>query len=212
MAATTSRVTGEALASPEIVAARSAETPAATATLARYEERMARALAAVLNVLDPDVVVLGGGMSQIARLYERVPRLWQAWAFSDRVDTVLRAPCTATRAGSAGRPGSGTGRGLGCPAAISTPRHRPHDRAALPAGRGPLPRLGPLAGLPRARPRSPTAPPRRAPGSDADPPPARGTWLLVCSSSPAWSSPFAALRAPVEPLTLGELVQAIESG
>ena len=48
---------------------------------------MARALAVVINVVDPDVVVLGGGMSQIARLYESVPRLWQAWAFSDRVDT-----------------------------------------------------------------------------------------------------------------------------
>jgi fructokinase len=63
---------------------------AAEAALARYEDRMARALATVLNVLDPDVVVLGGGMSQIARLYESVPRLWQQWVFSDRVATPLR--------------------------------------------------------------------------------------------------------------------------
>ena len=53
---------------------------------------MARALATVLNVLDPDVIVLGGGLSQLARLYENVPRLWQAWAFSDRVATPLRPP------------------------------------------------------------------------------------------------------------------------
>ena len=65
---------------------------AAAAALDRYEDRMARALAVVLNVLDPDVVVLGGGMSQIGRLYEAVPRLWQEWAFSDRVNTPLRPP------------------------------------------------------------------------------------------------------------------------
>jgi predicted NBD/HSP70 family sugar kinase len=51
---------------------------------------MARALAGVLNVLDPDVVVLGGGMSRMTRLYDSVPRLWQRWAFSDGVTTVLR--------------------------------------------------------------------------------------------------------------------------
>jgi len=94
--------TGEALAAPEIVARAEGGDSPATATLARYEERMARALAAVLNVLDPDVVVLGGGMSQIARLYERVPRLWQAWAFSDRVDTVLRAPVHGDSSGVRG--------------------------------------------------------------------------------------------------------------
>jgi fructokinase len=64
----------------------------ALAALGRYEDRMARALAVVLNLLDPDVVVLGGGMSHLSRLYESVPRLWQAWAFSDRVTTPLRPP------------------------------------------------------------------------------------------------------------------------
>jgi fructokinase len=94
--------TGEAIAGPEIVARAERGDVAATATLARYEERMARALAAVLNVLDPDVVVLGGGMSQIARLYESVPRLWQAWAFSDRVDTVLKPPVHGDSSGVRG--------------------------------------------------------------------------------------------------------------
>jgi fructokinase len=59
------------------------------ATLERYEERLARGLAHVVNMLDPDVIVLGGGMSNIARLYTGVPDLWAKWIFSDRVDTRL---------------------------------------------------------------------------------------------------------------------------
>ncbi|HQU50603.1 MAG TPA: ROK family protein [Casimicrobiaceae bacterium] len=59
------------------------------ATLARYEERLARALAHVINILDPDVIVLGGGLSNLDRLYASVPRLWGPWVFSDRVDTKL---------------------------------------------------------------------------------------------------------------------------
>jgi predicted NBD/HSP70 family sugar kinase len=94
--------TGEALAAPEVVARAERGDVAATATLARYEERMARALAVVLDILDPDVVVLGGGMSQIARLYDAVPRLWQAWAFSDRVDTVLKPPVHGDSSGVRG--------------------------------------------------------------------------------------------------------------
>ena len=55
----------------------------------RYEERLARALAHIINILDPDVIVLGGGMSNVQRLYAAVPALWQPWVFSDRVDTRL---------------------------------------------------------------------------------------------------------------------------
>ncbi len=62
----------------------------AAAALARYEERLARALATVINLVDPDVIVLGGGLSNVERLYENVPRLWQDWVFSDRTDTPLR--------------------------------------------------------------------------------------------------------------------------
>jgi fructokinase len=94
--------TGEPLTAPQIAARVERGDAAATDTLGRYEERMARALAVVLNVLDPDVVVLGGGMSQIARLYESVPRLWQQWAFSDRVDTVLRPPVHGDSSGVRG--------------------------------------------------------------------------------------------------------------
>jgi predicted NBD/HSP70 family sugar kinase len=75
---------------------------AAEASLARYEDRMARALAGVVNVLDPDVIVLGGGMSNLDRLYDAVPRLWPAYVFSDRVDTPLRRPVHGDSSGVRG--------------------------------------------------------------------------------------------------------------
>ena len=56
----------------------------------RYEDRLARGLAHVINILDPDVVVLGGGLSNMDRLYTNVPAIWDRWIFSDRVDTQLR--------------------------------------------------------------------------------------------------------------------------
>jgi fructokinase len=58
-------------------------------TLSRYAERLARALAGVINLLDPDIIVLGGGMSNVARLYTEVPRLWTRTVFSDRAATRL---------------------------------------------------------------------------------------------------------------------------
>jgi fructokinase len=75
-------LTGERLEPGEIVA-RQAE------SLGRYEVRLARALASVINVLDPDVIVLGGGMSNVERLYTEVPRLWSRHVFSDHVATRL---------------------------------------------------------------------------------------------------------------------------
>jgi len=62
---------------------------ACEATLSRYERRLARSLAVVINILDPDVIVLGGGLSNIERLYRTVPALWTPHVFSDRVDTRL---------------------------------------------------------------------------------------------------------------------------
>jgi fructokinase len=73
---------------PGIVAAAGHDPHAETA-LARYEDRLARALAHVVNIVDPDVIVLGGGVSNVARWYDTVPRLWGRWVFSDRVDTTL---------------------------------------------------------------------------------------------------------------------------
>jgi fructokinase len=60
--------------------------------LQRLEDRLARGLAQVINILDPDVIVLGGGLSNLARLYENVPTLWGPYVFSDSVETRLVAP------------------------------------------------------------------------------------------------------------------------
>ena len=81
--------TGRELEPPEIVARAAAGEADARATLERYEGRMAKALASVINVLDPEVIVLGGGLSNIERLYEAVPARWGAWVFSDQVSTRL---------------------------------------------------------------------------------------------------------------------------
>ena len=61
-------------------------------TLLRYEDRMARSLAHVINMIDPDVIVLGGGMGNIKRLYKNVPKLWGQYVFSDDVATRLLSP------------------------------------------------------------------------------------------------------------------------
>ena len=63
--------------------------PHAGGALEIYEDRLARALASIINVLDPDVIVLGGGLSNIARLYDRVPRLLEPFVFSDSPDTPI---------------------------------------------------------------------------------------------------------------------------
>ncbi|HUX64198.1 ROK family protein [Sulfuricella sp.] len=83
------RVSGEKLDAATIVARAAAGDAACDLTLQRYENRLARSLAHVINILDPDVIVLGGGMSNIERLYENVPRIWGRYVFSDRVDTRL---------------------------------------------------------------------------------------------------------------------------
>jgi len=85
-------VTGDTLDPTEIAARAADGDQRCDATLTRYEERLARALSSVVNLLDPDVIVLGGGLSNLTRLYRRVPEQWGAWVFSDRVDTVLRPP------------------------------------------------------------------------------------------------------------------------
>ena len=83
------RASGEALTSHDIGARAAMGDAACEATMQRYEERLARALAHVINILDPDVIVLGGGLSNVQRLYASVPGLWLPWVFSDRVDTRL---------------------------------------------------------------------------------------------------------------------------
>ena len=88
------RMTGEHLAAEQVVSHEK--------TMARYEERLARSLAGVINLLDPDVIVLGGGMSNVARLYTEVPRLWGRHVFSDRVATRLAPPVHGDSSGVRG--------------------------------------------------------------------------------------------------------------
>jgi len=83
------RVTGQALNGRALIAAAEAGDPDAEATVCRYEHRLARALAHVINILDPEVIVLGGGVSRVERLYRNVPELWRDWIFSDQVATRL---------------------------------------------------------------------------------------------------------------------------
>lgn len=81
--------TGIRLNPDEIAARAAAGDDSCERSMQDYEHRLARSLAHVINILDPDVIVLGGGMSNIERLYTRIPELWGSWVFSDRVDTQL---------------------------------------------------------------------------------------------------------------------------
>lgn len=83
--------TGIELPAVDIVAAAGKE-PEAAATMQRYYDRLARALATVINIFDPAVIVLGGGLSQIEALYSEVPKRWRSWVFSDEVATRLVPP------------------------------------------------------------------------------------------------------------------------
>jgi fructokinase len=83
---------GGSLDAAAIVAAADAGDPAAVATLERYVERLARGLAHVVNIVDPHVIVLGGGLSNIARLYRDLPALMQPRIFSDHVATRIVPP------------------------------------------------------------------------------------------------------------------------
>ena len=80
---------GAALPAAEIARLAGLRDGRAELVLEHYCHRLARALAHVINLVDPHVIVLGGGLSNLPILYERVPRLWSRWIFSDRIDTRL---------------------------------------------------------------------------------------------------------------------------
>jgi fructokinase len=84
--------TGETLAPAAIVDRAAAGDAAALATLERYEDRAARGLASVIDLLDPDAIVLGGGMSRVERLYRELPRRLGSWVFCDRLATPILPP------------------------------------------------------------------------------------------------------------------------
>jgi fructokinase len=86
------RETGDAAAPPEILRAAGAGDTDAEAALRRYEDRLARGLAMVINLIDPEVIVLGGGLSQLERCYTSVPAIWDRYVFSDTVRTRLVPP------------------------------------------------------------------------------------------------------------------------
>ena len=81
------RITGRSASGIELTECALANEPEAMDTLLRYEDRLARALALVINILDPDIIVLGGGLSNIERLYTSIPALLPKYVFSDTVYT-----------------------------------------------------------------------------------------------------------------------------
>lgn len=83
------RAEKQLLGADEIAAAAAAGSRPARAALRRHADRLARALAHVINIIDPEIIVLGGGLSNIEALYEEVPSRWGAYVFSDRVATRL---------------------------------------------------------------------------------------------------------------------------
>ena len=101
LAADYARHSGRDESVPGIVARAQDGDPAAAATLDRYLSRTARALAAVINVLDPDVIVVGGGLSNLNALYDRVPAQWSSWIFSAGVGEVVRTRLVRAKHGDA---------------------------------------------------------------------------------------------------------------
>jgi fructokinase len=84
--------TGKPVTAAEVARAAAAGEPVANACLDLYTDRLARGLTAVINIIDPDVIVLGGGLSNIARLYDELPARIAGYAFSDAIDTpIVRA-------------------------------------------------------------------------------------------------------------------------
>jgi fructokinase len=83
------RVNGEEISTHDIIAKAQEGEKKAVAALARYTDRLARALAQVINIMDPDIIVLGGGMSNVNSLYKDVPREWGKYVFSDTVKTPI---------------------------------------------------------------------------------------------------------------------------
>ncbi|MGC2204111.1 MAG: ROK family protein [Stellaceae bacterium] len=96
------RHSGQSLSAPEIARAAERGDPECIITLERYMDRLARGLASVINLIDPEIIVIGGGLSAISTLYEQVPRLWTRYVFSDRVVTKLLPPVHGDSSGVRG--------------------------------------------------------------------------------------------------------------
>jgi len=86
------RVTGDDMSTHDIIENANRGEQKAVDALERYCDRLARGLAGVINIIDPDVIILGGGMSNVEYLYKRVPEIWGNYVFSDVVLTQLKPP------------------------------------------------------------------------------------------------------------------------
>lgn len=102
LAADHQRVTGVSISAEHIALRAEAGDAAAAATLDRHGRRLSAALATVINIVDPEVIVLGGGLSQVASLYQRVRRGWTDYVFSDAIRTRLVAPQHGDASGARG--------------------------------------------------------------------------------------------------------------
>ncbi len=96
------QITQKKLTAVEISRLAEAGNEQANTCLQRYESRLARGLSHVINILDPDVIVLGGGMSNLQRLYHNVPKLLPGYVFSDVVNTRIVAPAYGDSSGVRG--------------------------------------------------------------------------------------------------------------
>jgi len=102
MAADFSRQTKRAMTANQIAAAAEQGDNAAEKCLQRYEQRLARALSHIINIIDPEIIVLGGGLSNIQRLYKNVPNYWGEFIFSDMILTKLVPPMHGDSSGVRG--------------------------------------------------------------------------------------------------------------
>ena len=102
MAADHAKVTGETHTAVEIAGRAERGNGAARATLSRHADRLTRGLAHVVNIIDPDVLVLGGGLSNLSHLYEQLPQLMGPHIFADQASVVIKAPRWGDASGSRG--------------------------------------------------------------------------------------------------------------
>ena len=96
------RLTNISKQGKQIVADAQNGEAAACKVIQRYEIRLAKSLAHIINILDPDTIVLGGGMSNIQSLYKNIPKIWNEYVFSDTVLTQLVAPLHGDASGVRG--------------------------------------------------------------------------------------------------------------
>jgi fructokinase len=92
MAADHASMTGKIHTAKEIAERAASGDNAAKATLVRHADRLARGLAHVVNILDPDMLVLGGGLSQLSHLYTQLPSLMESYIFADRCSIAIKPP------------------------------------------------------------------------------------------------------------------------